>query len=108
MALTATRRPVGRLETVFAVDRLPGYREARRHAVSPALRAQMSPRCPPVKGHGTKFGRKEEAAIAALLTQKNHEEAARVPDTASSRNDPDLRRRVWKTQVSSSISHRTK
>jgi hypothetical protein len=31
-----------------------------------------------VKGHGTKFGRKKEAAIAALLTQKNHEEAARV------------------------------
>jgi hypothetical protein len=29
-----------------------------------------------VKGHGTKFGRKKEAAIAALLTQKNHEEAA--------------------------------
>jgi len=31
----------------------------------------------PVKGHGTKLGRKKEAAIAALLTQKNHEEAAR-------------------------------
>ena len=31
-----------------------------------------------MKGHGTKFGRKKEAAIAALLTQKNHEEAARV------------------------------
>jgi hypothetical protein len=31
-----------------------------------------------VKGHGTKFGRKKEAAIAALLTQKNHEEAARA------------------------------
>jgi hypothetical protein len=30
-----------------------------------------------VKGHGTKFGRKKEAAIAALLTQKNQEEAAR-------------------------------
>jgi len=30
-----------------------------------------------VKGHGTKLGRKKEAAIAALLTQKNHEEAAR-------------------------------
>jgi hypothetical protein len=29
-----------------------------------------------VKGHGSKFGRKKEAAIAALLTQKNHEEAA--------------------------------
>jgi hypothetical protein len=31
-----------------------------------------------VKGHGTKYGRKKEAAIAALLTQRNHEEAARV------------------------------
>ena len=30
-----------------------------------------------MKGHGTKLGRKKEAAIAALLTQKNHEEAAR-------------------------------
>ena len=30
-----------------------------------------------MKGHGTKFGRKKEAAIAALLTQKNQEEAAR-------------------------------
>jgi hypothetical protein len=31
-----------------------------------------------MKGHGTKFGRKKEAAIAALLTEKNHAEAARV------------------------------
>src|SRR5579863_589318 len=38
---------------------------------------QMGLRCPPVKGHGTKFERKKEAAVAALLTQKNHEEAAR-------------------------------
>jgi hypothetical protein len=29
-------------------------------------------------GHGSKFGRKKEAAIAALLTQRNVEEAARV------------------------------
>ncbi len=29
-------------------------------------------------GHGTKFGRKKEAAIAALLTQRNVEEAARM------------------------------
>jgi len=29
-----------------------------------------------VKGHGAKYGRKKEAAIAALLTHKNHEEAA--------------------------------
>jgi hypothetical protein len=29
-------------------------------------------------GHGSKFGRKKEEAIAALLTQRNVEEAARV------------------------------
>jgi hypothetical protein len=29
-------------------------------------------------GHGSKFGRKKEAAIAALLSQRNHEEAARA------------------------------
>jgi hypothetical protein len=29
-------------------------------------------------GHGTKFGRKKEAAVAALLTQRNIEEAARA------------------------------
>jgi hypothetical protein len=27
-------------------------------------------------GHGSKFGGKMEAAIAALLSQRNHEEAA--------------------------------
>jgi hypothetical protein len=31
-----------------------------------------------VVGHGSKFGRKMESAIAALLTQKNIEEAARA------------------------------
>ena len=31
-----------------------------------------------MKGHGTKFGRKKEAAITALLTQRNIEEAARA------------------------------
>ena len=31
-----------------------------------------------MKGHGSKFTRKMEAAVAALLTQRNHEEAARV------------------------------
>jgi len=31
-----------------------------------------------MKGHGSKFGRKKEAAIAALLTEKNQAEAARV------------------------------
>ena len=30
-----------------------------------------------MKGHGAKFGRKQEEAIAALLTQRNVEEAAR-------------------------------
>jgi len=31
-----------------------------------------------VKGHGTKFGRKMEGAIAALLTQRNIDEAAKA------------------------------
>ena len=31
-----------------------------------------------MSGHGTKFNRKMEVAVAALLTQKNQEEAARV------------------------------
>jgi hypothetical protein len=31
-----------------------------------------------VKGHGAKFGRKWEEAIAALLTQRNTEDAARA------------------------------
>src|SRR3954452_18323257 len=31
-----------------------------------------------MKGHGSKFGRKKEEPIAALLTQRNIEEAARV------------------------------
>ena len=31
-----------------------------------------------MKGHGTKFGRKKEAAIAALLTQGNFDEAAKA------------------------------
>src|SRR6266481_234695 len=31
-----------------------------------------------MKGHGTKFGRKKEEAIVALLTQRNLEEAARA------------------------------
>src|ERR1039458_7091249 len=33
-----------------------------------------------MKGHGSKFGRKKEAAIAALLAEKNQAEAARVMD----------------------------
>ena len=31
-----------------------------------------------MKGHGSKFGRKKEAAIAALLAERNQAEAARV------------------------------
>ena len=31
-----------------------------------------------MKGHGSKFEQKKDAAIVALLTQRNHEEAARV------------------------------
>jgi hypothetical protein len=38
-----------------------------------------------MKGHGSKFGRKKEEAIAALLTQRNIDEAAKAtgiaPDT---------------------------
>jgi transposase-like protein len=30
-----------------------------------------------MKGHGTQFGRKKEEAIAALLTQRNLDEAAK-------------------------------
>ncbi len=35
-----------------------------------------------MRGHGTKFGRKKEEAIAALLTQRSIEEAARVTGIA--------------------------
>ena len=35
-----------------------------------------------MKGHGTKFARKKEQAIAALLTQRNIEEAAKVTGIA--------------------------
>jgi hypothetical protein len=36
-----------------------------------------------VKGHGAKFERKQEEAIAALLTQRNIEEAAKVVGIAA-------------------------
>ena len=36
-----------------------------------------------VKGHGTQFGRKMEAAVAALLTQRNLEEAAKAVGISS-------------------------
>lgn len=39
-------------------------------------------RCPQMTGHGAKFGRKKEEAIAALLTQRNTEEAARAVGVA--------------------------
>ena len=35
-----------------------------------------------MRGHGTKFGRKKEEAIAALLTQRNIEEAAKAAGIA--------------------------
>jgi hypothetical protein len=35
-------------------------------------------RSPGIRGHGSKFGRKKEEAIAALLTERNVEEAARA------------------------------
>src|SRR5271157_3773652 len=35
-------------------------------------------RSPQMTGHGAKFGRKQEEAIAALLSQRNVDEAARV------------------------------
>ena len=36
-----------------------------------------------MKGHGSKFGRKQEEAVAALLSQRNVEEAARVAGIAT-------------------------
>ncbi|HEX3818807.1 MAG TPA: hypothetical protein VHW45_00660 [Candidatus Sulfotelmatobacter sp.] len=41
------------------------------------MNADASSPCPRVIGHGTKFERKQEEAIAALLTQRNTEEAAK-------------------------------
>jgi hypothetical protein len=35
-----------------------------------------------MKGHGTKFGRKKEEAVAALLTQRNIDEAAKATGIA--------------------------
>jgi hypothetical protein len=37
-------------------------------------------------GHGAKFGRKKEEAIAALLSQRNIEEAARAINVAPIRS----------------------
>jgi transposase-like protein len=36
-----------------------------------------------MNGHGSKFGRKKEAAIVALLTQRNIDEAARAINVAT-------------------------
>lgn len=36
-----------------------------------------------MKGHGTQFGRKKEAAIAALLTHRNIDEAAKAVGTST-------------------------
>ena len=35
-----------------------------------------------MKGHGSKFGQKMEQAVAAMLTQRNFEEAARLVDVS--------------------------
>jgi hypothetical protein len=52
-------------------------------------------------GHGEKFGRKQEEAIAALLSQRNIDEAARVaalePERSSAgSNCRNSRRRITK------------
>ena len=49
-----------------------------------------------MEGHGTKFGRKKEAAIAALLSQRSIDEAARAIEVAPNtllrwRKEPDFR-----------------
>jgi hypothetical protein len=48
-----------------------------------------------MRGHGTKFGRKKEQAIAALLTQRNIDEAAKATGIATNTllnwmKDPDF------------------
>ena len=43
-----------------------------------SIRMQMVIRSHHVTGHGTKFGRKKEEAIVALLTHRTSEEAARA------------------------------
>lgn len=42
------------------------------------LRASERDRLRQMKGHGSQFGQKKERAIAALLTQRNLEEAAKA------------------------------
>jgi hypothetical protein len=48
-----------------------------------------------MRGHGTKFGRKKEEAVAALLTQRNIDEAAKATGIAANTllkwmNNPDF------------------
>src|ERR1022692_1592359 len=43
-----------------------------------SIRMQMVIRSHDMTGHGTKFGRKKEEAIVALLTHRTSEEAARA------------------------------
>ena len=43
-------------------------------------------------GHGAKFGRKKEAAVAALLTARNTEEAARAVGIGLTGQDPNA---IW-------------
>jgi len=50
------------------------------------MSAQVAADCvrlrPKMKGHGTKFGRKKEAAVVALLTHRNIDEAAKAVGVA--------------------------
>lgn len=57
---------------------MSGGSEARPAGAESADDPRARRRYTALKGHGTKFGRKKEVVIAALLTQKNHEEAARA------------------------------
>jgi transposase-like protein len=46
------------------------------------MREEDQTRIDQMTGHGSKFGRKQEEAIAALLVQRNIEEAARAVDVS--------------------------
>src|SRR5216683_906172 len=46
------------------------------------MEPRVEPRLRQMKGHGTKFGLKQEQAIIALLTQRNVDEAARATGIA--------------------------
>jgi uncharacterized protein (DUF1501 family) len=51
----------------------------------------------PTAGHGSKFGRKQEAAIAALLSQRNQEEAAQAAGVSKRTLNRWLRMPVFQT-----------